>query len=254
MIDASGRRPLIGITVGPGEAGGAFLSQRATYPRCIEAAGGLPVFIPPLGRAALEALLERLDGVLLPGGADVDPSLYGHARGPRTDVIKELDEHEMAVVAWALRTQTPTLGICRGQQVLNVALGGTLRQHIDAHRQAADRSALTQPVRIAAGSRLATVMGTTYTGVNHMHHQAVDSPGKGLAIVARAEDGTIEGLEYDPERHPWMLMVQYHPEELVGAHEPSRRLLEAFVQACAAHARERASADPGVDCREPVVL
>lgn len=254
MTHASGRQPLIGITVGPGEAGGAFLAQRATYPRCVEAAGGLPVLIPPLGRTALEALLDRLDGLLLPGGADVDPSLYGQDREPRTDVIKELDDHEMVVADWALRTRTPTLGICRGQQVLNVALGGTLVQHIDAHRQAGDRTALTQGLRLEPESRLCEIFGTPQTRVNHMHHQAVASPGQGLKVVARAEDGTIEGLEYDPDRHPWMLMVQFHPEELVDTHEPSRRLLEAFVQACAEHAKRKASADPAVDSREPVVL
>lgn len=253
MTTASVRAPLIGITVGPNETGGPFLQQRATYPRAVEAVGGLPVLVPPLERATLEALLDRLDGVLLPGGADVDPALYGRAREPKTDTVRELDDHEMLVAEWALRTLTPTLGICRGQQLLNVAFGGTLIQHIDAHRQTEARTALTQPLRLAPESRLATIFGTTSTGVNHMHHQAVAEPGADLRVVAWAEDGTIEGLECDPDRHPWLLMVQFHPEELVGTHDPSRRLLSAFVTACAERANRLTGSSNGVDSREPVL-
>lgn len=229
MTDVS-RRPLIGITIAPPETGAPFLQQRATYPQAIAAAGGLPVLIPPLSVDTLHALLERLDGVVFPGGADVNPDLYGQIREPRTEVVDELDRLELDLARWALRTELPTLGICRGQQLLNVALGGSLVQHVDAHRQAGDRQALTQPLHIEAGSRLADILGTTRAGANHMHHQAVRDVASGLKAVAWAEDGTIEGLE--GIEHPWLLMVQFHPEELFGFHEPSRRLFEAFVQAC----------------------
>ena len=126
----------------------------------------------------------------------------------------------------------PTLGICRGQQLLNVALGGSLIQHLDDHRQPGDRTALTQPLTVAPGSRLAEIFGSTRIEVNTMHHQAVDQLGRGLSAVAWAEDGTIEGLE--STQHPWLLMVQFHPEELVDFHEPSQRLFAAFVEACRA--------------------
>jgi putative glutamine amidotransferase len=230
-------RPLIGITVGPREAGSPFLQTRSTYTRALEVAGGLPVLVPPLEPAALEALLGRLDGIVFPGGADVDPAEYGEQRQPKTDVVEELDRLELAVARWALPTDVPILGICRGQQLLNVAMGGTLIQHLDDHRQPGDRTALTQTLALTPGSRLAAVFGATQVEVNTMHHQAVKQVARGLHAVAWSKDGTIEGLE--SHDHPWLLMVQYHPEELVAFHEPSRRLFAAFVAACQARMGQR---------------
>jgi putative glutamine amidotransferase len=224
--------PLIGITVGPGEDGSPYLQTRSTYTHAVEVAGGLPVLIPPVGPGALDALLERLDGIMFPGGADVDPAEYGEARHPKTEVVAELDRLEFAVAKWAIHSDVPTLGICRGQQVLNVALGGSLIQHLDNHRQRGDRTALTQKLTVSPGSRLADVFGSTHIEVNTMHHQAVKDVARGLKAVAWSEDGTIEGIE-SPD-HPWLLMVQFHPEELVGFHEPSQRLFSAFVEACRA--------------------
>jgi putative glutamine amidotransferase len=192
-------RPLIGITVGPAAAESPWIQQRATYPRSIELAGGLPVLIPPLEIEPLRDLLERLDGIVLPGGADVDPAQYGESPQPKTEFIGELDRLELAVADWAIRAAVPTLGICRGQQLLNVALGGTLVQHIDQHRQPGDRRALTQTLTVADGSRLAAILGATRVQVNTMHHQAVRDIGRGLAAVAWAADGTIEWPgEYRP--------------------------------------------------------
>ncbi|MDQ6675062.1 MAG: gamma-glutamyl-gamma-aminobutyrate hydrolase family protein [Chloroflexota bacterium] len=222
--------PLIGITVGPREHDSPYLQTRGSYPRAVELAGGLPVLIPPLGPRALEALLERLDGIVFPGGADVDPALYGQAREPKTEVVAELDRLELAVARRAIDSDVPTLGICRGQQLLNVAMGGSLIQHLDDHRQPGDRTALTQGLTVTPGSRLADVFAATSLAVNHMHHQAVKDVAPGLQAVAWAEDGTIEGLE--SHDHAWLLMVQFHPEELVGFHEPSQRLFNAFVEAC----------------------
>jgi putative glutamine amidotransferase len=230
--------PLIGITVGPREEGSPYLQTRSTYTHAVECAGGLPVLIPPLGPEALNALLERLDGLVFPGGADVDPSEYGEARHPKTETVAELDRLELAVARWAIRSDVPTLGICRGQQLLNVALGGSLIQHLDNHRQPGDRTALTQRLSVTSGSRLADVFGSTSVDVNSMHHQAVKDLGQGLEAVAWSEDGTIEGLE--SRDHPWLLMVQYHPEELVGFHQPSQRLFSAFVEACLTRRARRA--------------
>jgi len=136
------------------------------------------------------------------------------------------------VAHWAIHSAVPTLGICRGQQLLNVAMGGSLIQHVDDHRQPGDRTALTQTLSIAPGSRLAEVFGSTRIDVNSMHHQAVKDVAEGLHAVAWSADGTIEGLE--SHDHPWLLMVQYHPEELVAFHEPSQRLFGAFIAACQA--------------------
>ena len=183
-----------------------------------------------MGDGALEALLQRLDGIVFPGGADVDPVHYAEARHPKTETVEELDRIELAAARVAIESALPTLGICRGQQLLNVALGGSLIQHLDNHRQPGDRTALTQPLTLAPGSRLAEIFGATRIEVNTMHHQAVKDVAPGLAAVAWAEDGTIEGME--SQHHPWMLMVQFHPEELVGFHAPSQRLFKEFVSAC----------------------
>ena len=169
---------------------------------------------------------------MFPGGPDVEPAVYGQALEPRTSFVVELDQLELDVARWALDTRLPTLGICRGQQLLNVAMGGTLIQHVDGHRQPGDRTALTQMLTITPGSRLADVFGSTEVEVNTMHHQAVRDVASGLHAVAWTADGTIEGLE--SHDHPWLLMVQYHPEELVGFHEPSQRLFKAFIEACQA--------------------
>src|ERR1700694_3139960 len=203
--------------------GSPYLQLRATYAHSIETAGGLPVLIPPMPPDAVSALLERLDGVVFPGGADVDPAEYGEAPHPRTETNPDLDRLELAVANWAIGSDLPTLGICRGQQLLNVALGGSLIQHLDDHRQPGDRTALTQTLTVSAGSRLADVFGATQIEVNTMHHQAVQTLGRGLKAVAWAtSDGTIEGAE--SEQHSWLLMGQFHPEELVGFHEPGERL------------------------------
>jgi len=152
-----------------------------------------------------------------------------HLQGVETE---ELDRLELAAANWAIHSDVPTLGICRGQQLLNVAMGGSLIQHVDEHRQSGDRTALTQALTVEPGSRLAEVFGSTRIEVNTMHHQAVKDVAAGLVAVAWSADGTIEGLE--SREHRWLLMVQYHPEELVGFHEPSRRLFGAFIAACQA--------------------
>ena len=226
-------RPLIGLTVGPTTArdGLEYARLRMTYVRAVECAGGLPVLVPPLeDPATLTALLQRLDGVLLPGGADVDPAEYGEAINGSQDINPALDRLELAVARWAIEASLPTLGICRGQQLLNVALGGTLVQHIDAHAPQGARDALTHEFHVAPDSRLARVLGATDLRVNSHHHQAVKQLGNGLEAVAWSDDGTIEGVE--SLAHPWLLAVQFHPEDLVTSHEQSRRLMEAFVEAC----------------------
>jgi|SRR5579864_1079112 len=231
-------RPVIGVTVGAaaGSDGFDYARLRMTYVRAVEAAGGLPVLVPPLADPeALTSLLERLDGLLLPGGADVDPAHYGESVSGSQAPNPGLDRLELDAARWALEHDVPTLGICRGQQVINVAMGGSLIQHMEGHAPAGPRDSLHHSFHVAPDSRLATVLGNTQLDVNSHHHQAVKRLGAGLKAVAWADDGTIEGIEA-PDRR-WLLAVQFHPEDLVQGHAGSRRLFEAFISAAAEHVR-----------------
>jgi putative glutamine amidotransferase len=233
-------KPLIGVTTSElrassagtlrrhGEPPHAEMALGMTYLRAIEGAGGMPVVLPPLGD--VEALLDRLDGICLSGGPDLDPEAYGAAErhaelGPTEPGI---DAFELALARAADARGIPVLGICRGAQTLNVARGGTLHQHVPAHRQAEPATATTHTVHVDAGTRLARMVGITPLRVNSFHHQAVDTLGHGLVAVARAADGTIEAIEAPGAR--FMLGVQWHAEGLLAAPR-HRALFEALVVA-----------------------
>jgi putative glutamine amidotransferase len=231
-------RPLIGITASTLSAGehrprGFKLNQ--SYARAVAFAGGAPVLIPALGEdESLRAIFESIDGLLLPGGGDVDPAAYGAARHSSTEESDaDLDATELSLARWALTEAKPVLGICRGQQVLNVAAGGTLVQDVptlvpDALvHQFEPRNAMAHPIVIEADSRLADLVGSTRIEVNSLHHQAVDRVAPGWVVVARAPDGVIEAIER-PD-HRFAVSVQFHPEELVPGHEASERLFQRFI-------------------------
>jgi putative glutamine amidotransferase len=213
-------RPVIGLSTYDTEA--AWSGRRAeaallpmTYLRHIAAASGSPVMLPPIGEA--EALLDRLDGLVVTGGPDVDPQRYGAARHPETQPAHpERDAFEAQLISGAALRHLPTLCICRGAQLLNVVRGGTLHQHLPdvvdhAHHAPDGVDYTSTAVRVQEGSRTAAVLGTTALVVACHHHQAVDEPGNGLVAVAWAEDGTIEALE-DPDE-PDLVAVQWHPEQ-----------------------------------------
>ncbi len=236
------RRPLIGLPLGrdlPDRP--AYLRIRQTYPRAVEQAGGVPVLIPPTSESGhLDRLLEVLDGLVFPGGRDVSPTHYGEARHITTKVDDVLDGLELELARWALERETPVLGICRGQQLLNVALGGKLVQDLPSQRPGSlphtqeprePRTELSHSIELEAGCRLAGIFGAQTFEVNSFHHQAIEKLGRGLRPVGWAPDGVVEALE--STEHPWLLTVQFHPEDLVGFHEPSQRLFRAFVQAAA---------------------
>jgi putative glutamine amidotransferase len=243
-------RPLIGVTTSELRASSAGTLRRhgdpphaemalgMTYLKAIDAAGGMPVVLPPIGDA--DALLERLDGICLSGGPDLDPAAYGaldrHAELGPTE--PGLDAFELALARAADERGMPLLGICRGAQALNVARGGSLHQHIAAHRQTEPATATTHGVHVDAGTLLAQLVGTRPLRVNSFHHQAVDVLGRGLRAVARAADGTIEAVEGSGAR--FLLGVQWHAEGLTA--EPRHRaLFEALVAASAAPAALRAA-------------
>jgi putative glutamine amidotransferase len=246
-------RPLIGVTTSEvrpaervtplpeGEPLGKEMALGITYLKGIEAAGGLPVVMPPLGEDAIEPLLDRLDGICLSGGPDLDPALYDaepHAElGP---IEPELDRFELAVAARADAREMPILAICRGAQALNIVRGGGLHQHLPdlstelAHRQTVASTEASHPVAIEAGSQLASVLGEgaiELADVNSFHHQAIDLDrlGEGLRVSARAPDGTVEAIE-DPSRR-FLIGVQWHAETLVHR-EAEAELFRRFVAAC----------------------
>lgn len=234
--------PLIGvstsITVGTSPER-AYVNS--TYLNAIQQAGGVPVALPPqLSGRSWERLAAGLDGLLLTGGGDIDPARFGEAPHPTLyDVAPVRDTFETGAARWALERGVPLLCVCRGMQVLNVALGGSLYQDLGTepgtpipHSQKERRDQPTHTVKLAPGSRLAEVLGTDVVEVNSMHHQSVKELGRGLAAVAWAPDDLVEGVEL-PEHTGFALGVQWHPEELIGHSEPARRLFAALV----AHAR-----------------
>jgi putative glutamine amidotransferase len=240
-------RPLIGIVTSThtSEHGNPYNRIYAQPALDVADAGGLPVYIPTrLDLDTLRAMYERLDGVLLPGGADVRPSLYGAAEiHPKTyGIDDERDKIEIALARWAVEDDRPLFGICRGHQVINVALGGTLMQDIPSQLPNAlthdlpdemPRWTLLHDVRIDPDSKLAGILGVTQITVNSLHHQAVDMPAPKLRVTAFSPDEIVEALEM-PDRR-FALSVQWHPEDMyIGSYperEPMRKLFNAFIQA-----------------------
>ncbi|OGL12668.1 MAG: hypothetical protein A3I14_11775 [Candidatus Rokubacteria bacterium RIFCSPLOWO2_02_FULL_73_56] len=211
------------------------------YVRAVEQAGGVPVLLPPpLGAAARDGLWARLDALILTGGGDVDPRHFGEPRHPTLAEVSEArDTLELELTRGALAQGLPLLAICRGIQVLNVALGGSLYQDVRsdpgsplAHSQAERRHQPTHQVKVQAGSRLAAVLGALEVDVNSFHHQALARLGRGLAAVAWAPDGIVEGVE-PAGGDPFVLGVQWHPEDLVEHDPAARRLFAALVTAAA---------------------
>jgi putative glutamine amidotransferase len=247
-------RPLIGVTTSELRPGAVATLRRhgepphpemalgIPYVRAVEAAGGVPVVMPPLALAGVPDLVARLDGLLLSGGPDLTPAAYDQC--PHTQLgptEPRLDAFEYAAVREALRLDLPILGICRGVQALNVARGGTLHQHLPdvvgdgiVHRQSEVGRHPTHVVDVLAGTRLAGIVGPGALRVNSFHHQAVDRVGSGLAVCALAPDGTIEGIE-DPAK-PFVVGVQWHAETLADGAEHGA-LFEELVAAAAGERR-----------------
>jgi putative glutamine amidotransferase len=234
--------PLIGITTSittTTKPERAYVNS--AYVNVIQQAGGVPLLLPPqLSSVSLARLARGLHGVLLTGGGDIDPSLFGETPHPTVyEVAPARDTLECSVVAVAIERRVPILAVCRGIQVLNVALGGTLFQDVGtdpgtqlAHSQREPRDQPTHVVKVKPGSRLAETLGADELEVNSMHHQAVKDLANGFDAVAWAPDSIIEGIEStDPSR--FVLGVQWHPEELCGHSELARRLFAAFVNASA---------------------
>ncbi len=244
-------RPLIGLTTyrRPVDFGG-FQSDLTgltlPYLDAVRAAGGVPLLLPHQADPdELLALAGRLDGLVLPGGEDVAPAEYGETTIPECGAVDAgRDVLELTLARLAIETGLPLLAICRGHQVLNVALGGALWQDLRSQCPQAQRhdyygpdyrSFLAHPVRLQAGSRAAAILGTDAIGTNSSHHQAVRDLAAGLVATGHAPDGVIEAIELSG--HPFALGVQWHPEGMFRQDPRMLRPFEALVEA----ARERAT-------------
>jgi putative glutamine amidotransferase len=239
--------PTIGITTYHANADWRGWSEEGAllpwgYVNSIRAAGGRPVLLPPGGDAAeAEATVGVLDGVVIAGGGDVDPAIYGAARHPATSVsVPDRDAWELAVADAAIRLGVPLLGICRGMQVLNVVCGGTLHQHIPdlvGHEDHTGPAAGfgVHKVRVTSGTTVQSVIpGGEYFGVPTHHHQAIDKIGDGLVPVAWADDGIIEAVEAADSPGTFLVGVQWHPEQ-----GQDMRLFRALVAAADIFSSER---------------
>lgn len=237
-------RPLIAVSGRPRRAGdvknwpstSATVAQM-TYIEAVWQAGGDPAILAPrpLDDDHADALLRRFDGLVLVGGGDIDPAEYGQERSPRVYGIEPAsDALELALARAALRLGTPTLAICRGLQVLNVALGGTLHQHItdDAEGHGDTSGPGTHHVEVEPGSRLAKALGgaTRVDAAWSYHHQAIDALAPGLAVTGRAADGVIEAVEVDTVDR-WCLAVQWHPERTAPTDPQQQALFNALTAA-----------------------
>ena len=247
------KRPLIGVTMGREKSQRFFglnlFIMNQTYVRSLEVLGALPVMVPlHMSEATLRGIFERLDGVFLPGGEDIDPTNYGEERHPLLGATdKERDRTELLLTRWAIETGMPVLGVCRGVQMINVACGGSLFQDLhsadpdldkhDYFPPSFERYRISHQVNVEPDSRLAQAMGHKHE-VNSMHHQGIDRVGYGLRVVARAEDGLPEALE--APALPFAVGVQWHPEELSKTDQMSTNLFYNFVHAAAGDWREQA--------------
>jgi putative glutamine amidotransferase len=219
------------------------------YCDALHRAGAMEMVVGPrpLANGEADELLDVADGLLLMGGPDVDPALYGEAARPETyGVHRDEDDFEIALVRAAAARGLPILAICRGMQVLNVAFGGSLDQHIPDHPGLLSHASAVfpkpepgsigplQPVELAPTCRLARVLGATTTTGAHSHHQAVARVGDGLVVTGRSDDGVVEVIEYETG---WVVAVQWHPEDTAADDAQQQLIFDAFVASAAAGAQ-----------------
>jgi putative glutamine amidotransferase len=242
IAEAKMTQPLIGITTYRSASTSPAIptiGSPESYLQAVRAAGGIPVLIPVvLSNDELDELLARLDGVLFPGGGDIDPALFqGQPHSEVYGIDADRDRIELHLTRRVVAVQKPFFGICRGIQVINVAMGGSLYTHIaDQYRGALrhdwypkfPREYLAHLVRVEAGSHLATVLGQTAIETNSLHHQGVALVAPGFKPVAWAPDGLIEAIEL-PD-HPFGLGIQWHPENM-QAYSEMRALFQEFIRA-----------------------
>ncbi|MEE2658397.1 MAG: gamma-glutamyl-gamma-aminobutyrate hydrolase family protein [Candidatus Latescibacterota bacterium] len=243
--------PLIGLPTYGRDSRGNF-SLPALYCEAVSRAGGVPVLLPPMPESPAECIVESLDGLILTGGGDIAPQRYEGTQHHTTYAVDDdRDDGEMVLLHAALDDSVPVLCICRGIQMLNVALGGSLVPHLpdQVGDGTAHRVPLRHPswhdVKVDANSRLARIMSVDSSFCASWHHQAVDRLGDGLRVTARAADGTIEALELT-EPEPWLIAVQWHPELDAESRPEHQALFDAHVEVSRRRAERFTFVDEGV--------
>jgi len=228
------KKPLIGLTT-YGRKETSDYSLPAKYVDCVRRAGGIPILLPA-GETDGEGICDRLDGIILSGGGDIHPDRYsGNSHALIYKVDEERDDSEFCLTQIILKKNIPTLAICRGMQILNTFLGGTLYEHIpDSFGEAVlhrfpPRETTKHTVDINPGSKLYSIVSTSRMEIVSWHHQAVKDIPKELTITARSKDGVIEGIELDS--HPWLVGVQWHPELSASEDRLQQQLFDAFIKA-----------------------
>ena len=240
--------PVIGIPCFFHESNGGHIRDASfaqqSYIRAIESTGAAPLLIPiTVQEHTLKALFERIDGLLLTGGHDIDPSRYNEGSHPfLTQIDKQRDWVEFTITPWAISKDIPVLGICRGIQTLNVCAGGSLWLDLSTqvpnsikHNYFPDypRNQLSHLVQLETGSLLSGIFRQHELEVNSLHHQGIKDIGKKFRVSARAPDGIIEGIEMIDKT--WIVGVQWHPEELINDNRNMKNLFKAFISACGNH-------------------
>ena len=238
-MSAPSKSPLVAVTATTEVIRGApRVRVNLSYTEALTRVGLVPLVVPPLPESAATAILDGVAGLLVTGGEDVAPERYAEEAHPSVEAHEGRDESEIALILEARRRRMPTLAICRGIQVVNVALGGSLVQDIPSqcaseidHDPGGNRELRVHEVRVDASSRLARALGTDCLTTNSFHHQSLARVAKDIRVTARSADEIIEGAESaDPDW--WMLAVQWHPEELMATPEPwDRNLFAAFAHA-----------------------
>lgn len=227
------RKPMVGISCGGGKDKS---SVGFSYIQAITKAGGIPVLLPCTKDVdVIEEAMKKMDAVVFTGGEDYDPAIFGEERHPALGKVNGFrDTSDIAYARAAIRMKKPILGICRGEQLLNIVFGGTLYQDLPAqmnvhHRQTEPGEVPTHEIKVDRNSLLYSLMQSETLNVNTFHHQAVKAPGKGLRVIAMSTDGVVEAFQSEGKR-PKILAVQFHPEKLVEANKSWEAIFKWLVK------------------------
>lgn len=234
-------KPIIGVTACRNEETKKIYKTNTSYVEAILQSGGIPMMLPAVGEVSYcQQIIQHLDGLLVPGGPDVAPSLYNEEPCPQVNYVrKDVDLFEVELIRLAKEHNKPILGICRGIQIINVTFGGSLYQDLASqyknelcHRQNANiTDEPTHRVYLEENSHIAEILKATVAEVNSYHHQAVRDVAEGFTITGRAKDGVIESIE---SQDGWIIGVQWHPELMTQRFQQSKGLFDAFVEQCRA--------------------